>query len=201
MAWAMQRMSSVWAIFKRTFEELPTMNLRRLLPLLALAALVLTACAPTRSVYPPAISVQALDVLKDGRWQVTVRFDNYAYRTLRFDALDAELSVGGVPAGRLSGPIGIAIPELSGDVARFTLTPAAAAAAALNACANAGTVNAPAAGTGAIHPPAGCANGSVAYELAGTVVAGLPDAKQPEHYAARHTGYLSPVPGLPDAWR
>ena len=168
------------------------MNPRRLLPLLALAALVVTACAPTRSVYPPAISVQALNVLKDGRWQVTVRFDNYAYRALRFDTLDAELSVGGVPAGRLSGPIGIAIPELSGDVARFTLTPAAAAAAALHACANAGAVNSPA---------GGCANGSVAYALAGTVVAGLPDAKQPKHYATRHTGYLSPVPGLPDAWR
>ena len=179
------------------------MNLRRLLPLLALATLVLAACAPTRSVYPPAISVQALDVLKDGRWQVTVRFDNYAYRALRFDTLDAELSVGGVPAGRLSGPIGIAIPELSGDVARFTLMPAAAAAAALNACANAGAVNAPAVGTGANHhPPAsGCANGSVVYALAGTVVAGLPGARQPEHYATRHTGYLSPVPGLPDAWR
>ena len=179
------------------------MNPRRLLTLFALAALVLVACTPTRSVYPPAISVQALHVLKDGRWQVTVRFDNYAYRALRFDTLDAELSVGGAPAGRLSGPIGIAIPELSGDVARFTLTPAAAAAAALNACANAGAINAPAgAGKGAVQSPAdGCANGSVAYGLAGTVVAGLPDAKQPEHYATRHTGYLSPVPGLPDAWR
>lgn len=179
------------------------MNLRRLLPLFALAVLVLAACAPTRSVYPPAISVQALNVLKDGRWQVTVRFDNYAYRALRFDTLDAELSVGGVPAGRLSGPIGIAIPELSGDVARFTLTPAAAAAAALNACAHAGAASAAAgASEDAAQPPAGgCANGGVAYGLAGTVVAGLPDAKQPEHYATRHTGYLSPVPGLPDAWR
>ncbi|MDE1958257.1 MAG: hypothetical protein KGI40_04130 [Xanthomonadaceae bacterium] len=176
------------------------MSLRRLLPLLALAALVLTACAPTRSVYPPAISVQALQVLKDGRWQVTVRFDNYAYRALRFDTLDAELSIGGVPAGRLSGPIGIAIPELSGDVARFTLAPAAAAAAALNACASPGATGAPA-GAGAAHPLTGCANGSVAYALAGTVVAGLPDARQPEHYATRHAGYLSPVPGLPDAWR
>ena len=181
------------------------MNLRRLLPLFALAALALAACTPTRSVYPPAISVQALHVLKDGRWQVTVRFDNYAYRALRFDTFDAELSVGGVPAGRLSGPIDISIPELSGDVARFMLMPAAAAATALNDCANAGAANAPAVGTGADHPPAGgCANGSVAYALVGTVVAGLPDAKQteqPEHYATRHTGYLSPVPGLPDAWR
>ena len=179
------------------------MNPRRLLPLLALAALVVTACAPTRSVYPPAISVQALNVLKDGRWQVTVRFDNYAYRALRFDTLDAELSVGGVPAGRLSGPIGIAIPELSGDVARFTLTPATAAVAALHACANPDATK-PLSGTGATapRPPAGgCANGGVAYGLAGTVVAGLPGAKQPEHYATRHTGYLSPVPGLPDAWR
>ncbi len=179
------------------------MNLRRLLPLFTLAVLALAACAPTRSVYPPAISVQALNVLKDGRWQVTVRFDNYAYRALRFDTFDAELSIGGVPAGRLSGPIGIAIPELSGDVARFTLTPAAAAAAALHACANHDVAYAQA-GTraDASHPVAGgCANGSVAYALAGTVVAGLPDAKQPEHYATRHTGYLSPVPGLPDAWR
>ena len=71
------------------------MNPRRLLTLFALAALVLVACTPTRSVYPPAISVQALHVLKDGRWQVTVRFDNYAYRALRFDTLDAELSIGG----------------------------------------------------------------------------------------------------------
>lgn len=179
------------------------MNPRRLPPLLILAALVLTACAPTRSVYPPAISVQALHVLKDGRWQVTVRFDNYAYRALRFDALDAGLSIGGMPAGRLSGPIGITIPELSGDVARFTLLPAATAAAALNACANAGAASAAAgAGKEVVQPAAGgCANGSVAYVLAGTVVAGLPDAKQPEHYATRHAGYLSPVPGLPDAWR
>jgi hypothetical protein len=192
IAATMRRRSPVWAIFKQLFEEPPAMNPRRLPPLLMLAALVLTACAPTRSVYPPAISVQALHVLKDGRWQVTVRFDNYAYRALRFDTLDAGLSVGGMPAGRLSGPIGITIPELSGDVARFTLMPAATAAAALNACANADTA----------RPPAGdCANGSLAYVLAGTVVAGLPDAKQPEHYAARHTGYLSPVPGLPDAWR
>ena len=179
------------------------MSLRRLLPLLTLAVLVLTACAPTRSVYPPAISVQALNVLKDGRWQVTVRFDNYAYRALRFDTLDAVLSVGGMPAGRLTGPIGIAIPELSGDVARFTLTPTAAAVTALHACANYDVANARA-GTraNAPHPVAGgCANDGVAYVLIGTVVAGLPDAKQPEHYAARHTGYLSPVPGLPDAWR
>ena len=148
-----------------------------LLGLLGLLAM-LVACAPTRSVFPPAASVQALNVQPDGRWQVTVRLDNYAYRSMRFVALDVRLRIGGADAGALSGPLDLRIPELNGDVAVFTLTPTPEARTALT----------------------GDREGNIAYALTGSVRAG-PEMDDLTTYPLQHTGYLSPVPGLPDAWR
>ncbi len=151
--------------------------MRRVLLLLA-GVLLLAACAPTRPVFPPAASVQEIRALPDGRWRVILRLQNYALRSLRFSAVDLALTVGAQPAGRLQKPIDLDIAETSSDVVELTLVPGASARAAL----------------------AADRSGNIAYSLAGSVQAG-PTAGDQRRFRIAHHGYLSPVPGLPGAWR
>ena len=149
---------------------------RALTPLLAV--LLLAGCATTRPIFPPASSVQEIRQQADGRWQVTVRLQNYALRSMRFTRLQLHLAIAGHAAGTLVTPLNMDIPATSSDVAVLTLRPDTAAHAALLAD----------------H------TGNIAYRLDGSVRAG-PDPADQHDYPLQHQGYLSPVPGLPNAWR
>lgn len=140
--------------------------------------LLLSACAPTRPIFPPAANVQEIRQLPDGQWRITVRLQNYALRGMHFSQLDLQLSIDGQAAGHARTALDLDIAETNSDVAILTLQPAAAARKAL----------------------LGDRDGNIAYALAGSVHAG-PDAGDQRVFPLSHQGYLSPVPGLPDAWR
>jgi hypothetical protein len=149
---------------------------RALIPLLAV--LLLAGCATTRPIFPPATSVQEIRQQADGRWQVTVRLQNYALRSMRFTRLQLGLGIAGHPAGVIDTTLDMDIAATGSDVVEFTLRPDDAARAALLAD----------------------QAGNIAYTLNGSVRAG-PKPGDQHDYPLTHQGYLSPVPGLPDAWR
>lgn len=149
---------------------------RALIPLLA--ALLLASCATTRPIFPPAASVQEIRQQADGRWRVTVRLQNYALRSMRFTRLQLRLGIAGHPAGAIVTTPDMDIAATGSDVTVFTLRPDATARAALLAD----------------------TAGNIAYSLDGSVRAG-PEPADQHDYPLMHLGYLSPVPGLPDAWR
>ncbi|MHB1617174.1 MAG: hypothetical protein ACYC97_04140 [Metallibacterium sp.] len=149
---------------------------RALIPLVAV--LLLAGCATTRPIFPPATSVQEIRQQADGRWRVTVRLQNYALRSMRFTRLELRLSIAGHLAGLVDTTLDMDIAATGSDVAVLTLQPGVAARAALLAD----------------------KAGNIAYNLDGSVRAG-PKPGDQRDYPLTHQGYLSPVPGLPDAWR
>ena len=147
--------------------------------LYVLAALTLLAgCATTRPIFPPAAAVQEIRALPDGQWRITLRLQNYALRGMHFGRIDLALAIAGHPAGRLQADVDLDIAETSSDTAELLLSPTSAARAALLAD----------------------RAGNIAYALAGSVQAG-PKPGDRRSFELNHQGYLSPVPGLPDAWR
>ena len=146
--------------------------------LLLLGVLALSACAPTRPVFPPSAAVQEIRALPDGRWQVTLRVQNYALRGMHFARADLAFDIAGQAAGRLAAALDLEIAETGSDTVTLPLqaTPAARAALAADR------------------------HGNVAYALSGSLQAG-PTRAELKTYPITHRGYLSPVPGLPDAWR
>ncbi len=145
---------------------------------LVVALALLAACTPTRPIFPPTAAVQEVRALPDGRWRVTVRVQNYALRSMHFAHVSLALDIAGRPAGQLQGDAHLDIAETSSDTLDLVITPTAAARTALLAD----------------------RVGNVAYAIAGGVQAGpTPDALR--IFKVSHQGYLSPVPGLPDAWR
>lgn len=145
---------------------------------LLVAVTLLSACAPTRPIFPPAANIQEIRQLPDGQWRVTVRLQNYALRGMHFTQLNLSLSIDGQAAGNTQSPLDLDIAETNSDVVLLTLQPATVARKAL----------------------LDDKDGNIAYALAGSVRAG-PDAGDQRVFPLSHQGYLSPVPGLPDAWR
>ncbi|MBS0432525.1 MAG: LEA type 2 family protein [Proteobacteria bacterium] len=151
---------------------------RWLLPVAALLALA--ACSGGTKLQPPAASIQQLQALPSGQWQLTVRIENYSYDTaMHVYTLDADLSVGGAAAGHLTASPGLDIPEMTGDVATATITPGAAARAALD---HAG-------------------KNALVYELKGHIGVGKGEGGSPQPFDIDGKGYLSPVPGVANTWR
>lgn len=59
---------------------------RWILPALLLLGLI--GCgSPRKSVFPPTVSVQQLQVSADGSWQMQVRLQNNSYTGMHFQAL------------------------------------------------------------------------------------------------------------------
>jgi len=150
--------------------------MKRLLLLILL--LPLAACGPTRSVFPPSVRVQGIQPLKNGHWQVTLRFQNNAWRAMRFKQLDVRLNIGARHAGDLKAALDLDIAATASDIAILKLIPSPAARAIL----------------------AGTPSGNVAYSLQGTILV-IPESESTRQYPVHQQGYLSPTPGLSGVWR
>jgi hypothetical protein len=140
----------------------------------------LGACGPATKLQPPTASIQQLQALPNGQWQLTLRVENYSYDTaMHVYALDADLTLGGVNAGHVAVSPGLDIPAMSADTATATLAPAAEARTAL----------------------ANAKGNAVAYELKGKLSVGKGESGKSEPFDLDGKGYLSPVPGVPNTWR
>jgi predicted small lipoprotein YifL len=166
--------------------------MKRLLRCIALVALVagLAACGPPRkSVFPPTITIQQMEVRPDGQWHLTLRIQNNSYTGMTFRAVDGALQVGdGVPV-RLHADFKLDIPTLSGDVIALDVLPTPAMSRALAAVAAKGSA------------------GSLAYRVSGRVRA-TPEQEQDQtkpqetrDFDFHGNDWLSPVPGIPNTYR
>lgn len=153
-------------------------SLRWLIPLSAMFALC--ACGAGTKLQPPTASIQQLQVLPNGQWQLTLRVENYSYDIgMHVYTLDADLDLAGKRAGHVSVSPALDIPAMSADTASATITPRADARTALMD-----------------------ANGNaVPYELKGSLAAGKGESGKPDHFDLDGKGYISPVPGVANTWR
>ena len=150
----------------------------------AVLALGLVACGPPRkSVFPPAVSIQQLQVQPSGLWHLTVRIQNNSYGEMDFTAIEGTLQVAeGVPV-RLHGTFKRDIPALSGDIVELDVLPTPEMSKALAATAAKGS------------------GGSLAYRIAGSATARPEQEKQPRSFDFSGNDWLSPAPGIPGTFR
>ncbi len=150
----------------------------------AVLALGLVACGPPRkSVFPPAVSIQQLQVQPGGMWHLTVRIQNNSYGEMDFTALEGTLQVAQLEPVRLHGSFKRDIPALSGDVIDIDVLPTPQMSSALAAVAVKGSA------------------GSLAYRVNGTARARPEQEKQPRDFDFSGSDWLSPVPGIPGTFR
>ncbi|MCX7514093.1 hypothetical protein [Frateuria sp. STR12] len=147
-------------------------------------ALALVACGPPRkSVFPPSVNIQQLELQPGGAWRLTVRIQNNSYGGMAFSALDGQLAMGeGVPV-RVHGSFDRDIPAFAGDVVQIDVLPTAAMARALAASAAKGSA------------------GALPYTLSGSVQATPEQDKDPREFDFSGKDWLSPVPGIANTWR
>ena len=163
-------------------------RLLRCFVLVALAAALVACGAPRKSVFPPTLSVQQMQVLPNGAWRLTVRIQNNSYGGMDFKAIDGTLQMAdGIPV-RLHAAFDLDIPAFAGDVTTLDVLPTPAMGNALAAVAAKGSA------------------GSLAYAVSGTVhclpdLADRPDDKNPRDFPFQHRDYLSPVPGIAHTFR
>ena len=144
------------------------------------AALLLSACGPGTKLQPPTASIQQLQVLPNGQWQLTVRVQNYSYDTgMHVYAVDADLDLAGKRAGHVAAAPALDIPAMSADTADVTITPNVDARTAL----------------------LGAKGSAVAYELQGHLDVGKGESGKAQPFDLDGKGYLSPVPGVANTWR
>lgn len=144
----------------------------------------LAACGPARkSVYPPTLSIQQLTVLPSGQWRLALRIQNNSYGEMDFRVLEGQLQVGALAPIRLHATFKRDIPELAGDVVPLEVLPTTAMSQALHAAAGKGSA------------------GTLAYRIKGSAQAKPEQEKQARDFDFDGTGWISPVPGIPDTWR
>ena len=159
------------------------MRLLRRLVLLALVA-GLAACGPQRkSVFPPSLTVQQMQVLPNGVWRLTVRIQNNSYGGMDFNAIEGTLQVAHAMPVRLHAAFDLDIPSFAGDVVTVNVLPTPAMGTALAAVAAKGSA------------------GSLAYAIGGTIhaqpdLADHPDNKNAQDFPLQHNDFLSPVPRI-----
>ncbi|WP_017463979.1 hypothetical protein [Dyella ginsengisoli] len=150
----------------------------------AALALGLVACGPPRkSVFPPAVSIQQLQLQPGGGWHLTVRIQNNSYGEMDFTSLEGTLQVAQLEPVRLHGSFKRDIPALSGDVVDIDVLPTSQMTAALAAVAAKGSA------------------GSLAYRVSGTARAKPEQEKQARDFDFSGNDWLSPVPGIPGTFR
>ncbi|MEW5835870.1 MAG: hypothetical protein AB1832_12460 [Pseudomonadota bacterium] len=147
-------------------------------------ALGLVACGPPRkSVFPPAVSIQQLQVTPDGLWHLTVRIQNNSYDGMDFTSLEGTMQVAQLEPVRLHGSFKRDIPALSGDVVDIDVLPTPQMSSALAGVAAKGSA------------------GSLAYRVSGTAHARPEQEKQARDFDFSGNDWLSPVPGIPGTFR
>lgn len=157
--------------------------LQRIMSILLLSLLV-TACGPAKkSVFPPTLSIQQLNVQPDGRWQLTLRIQNNSYGEMDFTSLEGQLQIAKLVPIRLHATFKRDIPALAGDVLPLEVLPTAAMSKALQAIAGKGSA------------------GSLGYRISGTTTARPEQEKQPRDFDFSGNDWLSPVPGISDTYR
>lgn len=156
--------------------------LRRLVPVALVAGLA--ACGPARkSVFPPTLSVQQLQVLPNGAWQLTLRIQNNSYGGMDFTALDGQLQVAELMPVRLHASFDRDIPAFAGDTLPLTVLPTPPMSQALAAVEAKGSA------------------GSLAYRISGQTQAKPEQEKQPRPFDFSGHDWLSPVPGMAHTFR
>jgi len=142
--------------------------------LLLLLAVGLLACGPPKkSVFPPTVSIQQLQVLPNGRWQLTVRIQNNSYGEMDFNSLEGQLQIAALIPIRLHGTF----------VLQLDVLPTPAMTQALQAIASKGSA------------------GSLAYRVSGSTNAKPEQEKQTRDFNFSGNDWLSPVPGIANTYR
>ncbi|WP_426662951.1 hypothetical protein [Rhodanobacter aciditrophus] len=160
--------------------------MKRLLRCLVLVALAagLAACGPPRkSVFPPTLSVQQLQVLPNGLWRLTLRIQNNSYGEMDFKSLDGQLQVAALIPVRLHATFERDIPAFAGDTLPLDVLPTPEMAKALAAVEAKGSA------------------GSLAYRISGRTSAKPEQEKQPRDFDFNGHDWLSPVPGIAHTFR
>lgn len=151
---------------------------------IVLLSLLMAACGPAKkSVFPPTLSIQQLNVQPDGRWQLTLRIQNNSYGEMDFTSLEGQLQIAKLVPIRLHATFKRDIPALAGDVLPLEVLPTAAMSKALQAIAGKGSA------------------GSLGYRISGTTTARPEQEKQPRDFDFSGNDWLSPVPGISDTYR
>jgi hypothetical protein len=145
--------------------------------LVVLALTLLAGCGGGGGVrqrlFPPTVSVQELAQQSGGGWTLKLRLQNFSNVTMRFDALDAKLTIDDVAAGAIVASPMLAVGPESADVVDLEFTPSSAASARVR--------------------DALAGKRSIAYTLAGQVRSTEP-AKRRDDFT--FTSQLTAVPGL-----
>lgn len=158
-------------------------RLLRCLVLVALAA-ALVACGPPRkSMFPPTLSVQQLQVLPNGLWHLTLRIQNNSYGGMDFKSLDGQLQVAALIPVRLHATFERDIPAFAGDTLPLDVLPTPEMAKALAAVEAKGSAS------------------SLAYRISGRTSAKPEQEKQPRDFDFNGHDWLSPVPGIAHTFR
>lgn len=165
--------------------------MKRLLHCLALVVVAagLAACGPQRkSVFPPSLTVQQMQVLPNGTWRLAVRIQNNSYGGMDFKAIEGTLQVADDVPVRLHAAFDLDIPSFAGDVTSIDVLPTPAMNSVLAAVAAKGSA------------------GSLAYAIRGTIhaqpdLADHPDNKNAQDFPFQHNDFLSPVPGIANTFR
>lgn len=157
--------------------------MKYLRPLACLALLSLVACGQVRHVFPPAINIQQLNAPPQGDWTATLRLHNQSYdANVRFDQIRLDVTLGGVAVGSIQRDISIDVPERSSDIAEVTFTPDAAARDTLSHLKTAGDAK------------------QLQYGIQGSATIS-DEGKHSKTFDIDHSGWLSPVPGVPHLYR
>jgi hypothetical protein len=152
--------------------------------LLMAVTVALAACGPERkSVFPPTVSIQQLQVHAGGQWHLAVRIQNNSYGEMDFTALDGQLQLAALLPIRLRASFRRDIPALAGDVLELDVLPTAAMTQALQAIAGKGSA------------------GSLSYRINGQATARPEQEKKSRDFDFSGTDWLSPVPGIPNTYR
>jgi len=152
--------------------------------LLVLLATALLACGPPKkSIFPPTVTIQQLQVLPNGHWQLTVRIQNNSYGEMDFNSIEGQLQIAALMPIRLHARFELDVPALVGDVLPIDVLPTPAMTQALQAIASRGSA------------------GSLAYRVSGSANAKPEQEKQARDFNFSGNDWLSPVPGIPNTYR
>ena len=156
------------------------MRARTLLPLLATALLAACSSGPVKRISPPAASIQQINVLADGSWDIQLRLQNFSSMAMRFDSAALALSSNSTEIGQLQASPALSVGPESADVFTLRLTPSA---------------------QGRLLAAGVLADGlGLPYRLLGEVHAAPSDGRS-RRYPIDARSTLHPAPGLPGVLR